>query len=172
MPFKIKADWRNRKVIIKTDMLGDLTRKGIRAAYYELGKDLVKESRNLINKKPKHGRLYKIMKKGSFVMHRASAPGEAPAVITGRTRSSIDFQVQGGVRMLFGARRNVKLAATAVGVGFTAKGLRRQIVNYPAWLEEGTSRMKARPYLLPSIKNNYRNAERHFQDQIKKAIIQ
>lgn len=62
--------------------------------------------------------------------HRASSPGAYPATDTGRLASSV--------------RMELPAAGNIVGRVGTA-------VKYGAWLEFGTSRMAARPWLLPSF---------------------
>jgi hypothetical protein len=74
------------------------------------------------------GRVYQ--KSNPTRTHRASAPGDYPATDTGRLVSS--------VRMILPTASSV---AGEVGTS----------VKYGAWLEFGTSRMAARPWLLPSF---------------------
>jgi hypothetical protein len=168
--FQIKADFKNKKVLLKTKKMDQLTIKGIRKGFYDLGRDLKKDAIRLINKKPKSGRIYLIRKNGVLIPHQASAPGEAPAVITGRLRKSVDFLVSGGNNMIFGARRSFNMRSQLKGTDFTMKGTRQHVIEYPKYLEDGTNKMKARPYLLPAIKNNYRNARVAFKNQINKSI--
>jgi hypothetical protein len=87
----------------------------IRNALYQSGKDLVAEAKRVINEKPKHGRKYlKRMGIGRYgagkrfygsytkpTYYTASAPGEAPAVVTGRLRSGIGFKVSGSDKLAF-----------------------------------------------------------------------
>lgn len=80
-------------------------------------------------------------KKGKPVMHRASVPGYPPAPDTGALLRSI----------IMDARH------TEVEVGSI-------ITNppYPKWLEEGTKRMEARPWLGPAVA--------HWEPRIKMAV--
>lgn len=80
--------------------------------------------------KPGTGRIYRRGGKA----HQASAPGQPPAVDTGRLRSSITHDVRierGGVIGRVGTN-----------------------VEYAPHLELGTSRMAARPFLRPAVFNN------------------
>ena len=166
--FDIKADFKNKEVLIKTKNMADLTMDGVRKGFYELGKLLKKESVALINKKPKSGRLYSIVKNGIRTIHQASAPGEAPAVITGRLRASVDFEVSGSNTMTFGAKNSVTMRASTDVV--STGGSTQHVIDYPKYLEDGTMKMAARPFLKPAIENNYRNAEVIFEKQIEKSV--
>jgi hypothetical protein len=74
---------------------------------------------------PRTGRIYR---KASGRIHRASAPGEYPASDTGQLVNSIHA---------------VKVSGLAVRVGSVAK--------HGRLLEEGTRRMRKRPWLTPEI---------------------
>lgn len=164
---KIEEDPGNRRVVLKIKQFANLTSKAIRMGFYEVGKDLVHEAKDLINKKPKHGRTYikhvgvggRKLKSG--LKHIASAPGEAPAVITGKLRDSINFTVHGANEMDF-------------GVDQTRKG-----VKYGKFLEyenpvskegQGSSKIKPRPYISKAYENKRRNIEKIFFEEIKKHI--
>jgi len=178
MSIQLIADPANKKATVSIKMMTPFTKTGVRKGFYYLGKDLVAESKKLIRKKPKTGRTYYIRKVigGSLVKHVASAPGEAPARITGALLNSLDFDVIGADRMEFGSKRKTQFLQRAIGAGFTVRGIRRTQIEYPRNLElgflpgEGSADSKKRPYLLPSIKNNQRNAQQHFAREIKKAF--
>jgi len=155
----IIPDLANRKVLIQISNLQKLQNKGIRKAFYYIGKDLVKTSQRLIMMKPKHGKTYIIYRGGRRFRHIASAPYEAPANLTGALRKSIDFSVIEADRMEFGVR---EYFPDRKG---TPKG-----VDYGIYLELGTSKMDKRPFLLPSIVANQKNAQQHFEQQLKKAL--
>lgn len=86
------------------------------------------------------GREYRIP--GSSRTYRASRPGEAPATVTGRLRSSYQFRVRedGGKK-----------------VGEVGSPL-----DYALYLEKGTKRMAPRPHLVPAY---YKR-----EDNIKSAL--
>ena len=73
---------------------------------------------------PKHGRVY--VRGGAI--HRASAPGEAPAVDTGNLWNSIQIDFPDELR-------------AEVGVG----------APYAPFLEYGTSKMAPRPFFWPAV---------------------
>lgn len=78
--------------------------------------------------------------------HQASSPRAYPATDTGRLASS--------VRMI------LPTAASIVGQVGTA-------VKYGAWLEFGTSRMAARPWLLPSFERAKIGVEKEMRMRIE-----
>ncbi|MCK5017302.1 MAG: hypothetical protein KAS32_09530, partial [Candidatus Peribacteraceae bacterium] len=99
MPFRIVPDKKNLRAAIQISQLSERNARGIRQAFYKLGKDLRKTASDLILEKPKHGRLYRIRRGKLIRKHRASAAGEAPANLSGRLRRSLDFNVVGSERM-------------------------------------------------------------------------
>jgi hypothetical protein len=87
-----------------------------------------------IQRGPKTGLTYK--RRG--VMHRASAPGQYPATDTGTLASRVDFNLP------------------------TASNLRGSVgtnIFYGPMLEFGTSKMAARPWLLPSFRQAVAKSE-------------
>lgn len=77
---------------------------------------------------PKTGREYKRGKKGQRV-HRASAPGEAPAVDFGHLQNSLDVDVSNPL-----------------------KGVLSIGAIHGLFLEVGTDRIAPRPFVVPAIK--------------------
>lgn len=78
--------------------------------------------------------------------HRASTPGAYPATDTGRLASSV--------------RMELPTVGNIVGKVGTA-------VKYGAWLEFGTSRMAARPWLLPSFERAKIGVEKELRLRIE-----
>lgn len=74
---------------------------------------------------PKSGRAYR---RGRRAIHVASAPGEAPGIDTGTLMASMGFQMT---------------SPTTAEVSINAE--------YAAYLEFGTIRMAARPYIQPAL---------------------
>ncbi len=75
--------------------------------------------------------------------HRASKAGEAPANQTGRLRRSGYYKVH---------------SSNSMTVGFGAE--------YAAFLEDGTRRMKPRPFLIRAINNEARNTMESFYNNV------
>jgi len=147
MTFDFKSDPSNRKVFIQIRNLPEINRRAIRKAFYFVGKDLVSEARSSILRKPKSGRTYVVYKGGRRRLHRSSAPGEAPANLTGDLRRSVDFKVRGGNQMEFGAD-----------------------TPYARRLELGGGNIAARPYLIAAIEKEERNTMSHFRREIEKEL--
>jgi HK97 gp10 family phage protein len=159
MSIRLIANPENRKVKVQIKNIVNYSKKGIRKGFYYLGKDLTKESQRLIKDPPKTGRIYRLRKGGRIVRHQASAPGQPPANFTGSLRKSIDFIVRGTDQMEFGSR-----------LYFPDRKGTPEGVKYGKYLELGTRKMAKRPFLLPAIKTNQRNAVTHFETQMKAAL--
>lgn len=88
--------------------------------------------------RPGGGRFYKRGKRGR--MHQASAPGQPPAVDTGRLRNSIGHQF------------NADFTKVRVGSG----------VKYAALLEYGTIKMAPRPFMRAALER----AKKQMTDEV------
>lgn len=163
-----EEDPQNRRVMLQFKNMPNITVKAMRQGFFTIGKDLVKETKRLINLKPKHGRTYikhvgvggKKLKSG--VKHIASAPYEAPAVMTGKLRESINFTVNGsGSEMDFGVDEGRK------GVKY---GKYLEFENPVAQEGWGSKKIVPRPYISRAYENKRRNIEQTFLDEFKKHI--
>lgn len=104
--------------------------------------------------KPGTGRLYRVNKgRGKRArnlreigFHRASAPGFPPAVNTNRLRGSWSIAIKSGKQLLPGYNMRIIRRPGVLGYELGSS------VLYAPFLEYGTRRMKARPYLKPAIK--------------------
>lgn len=101
------------------------------------------EARRLVLKGPKTGRIYRA---GTSTEHQASAPGEAPASDTGTL-----------VRNIVAEADLTKISARVI-----AK------TAYSFFLEHGTRRMKARPFLSKALENKKRQIVAIIQASLKK----
>jgi len=146
---KVKQDTRNRAVYFKVKMLNHDVQRGIRQAYFRLGKQLVKYTSKKMLEKPKHGRIYYITRGKRTVKHVASAPNEYPAQMTAKTglRSTLDFKVHGYQKLEFGASK-----------------------PYARYLELGTKKMQKRKFLRQAIQDNIGNAQSYFTQEIKRYL--
>lgn len=82
------------------------------------------------------------------ITHQASAPGEFPKSDSGQLVASLYFRV----------------AADKLSAFFGTK------LSYGRYLEYGTSRMPARPWLAPTLKANAENARRRVMEAVSEAI--
>ncbi len=124
------GDRSNKKVFLQIDRLEDRTRRGIRQFWFILGKSLLKSFNAAVLQKPRSGRVYRIRRGKTRRRHIASRPGESPANISGNYRRSAGFQIRGANEMQFGAG-----------------------AEYAGFLENGTSKMAARPGLGNAVKD-------------------
>ena len=143
MSFDFIADHSNRRAELALSNSQRNTVRGIRQAFYFIGRDMRSTANKNILERPRSGRVYKI--KGR--RHVASSPGESFANFTGAARRTLGFQVRGGDNMEFGFRKNSRTIYTKI-------------------LEEE----KNRPTLEIAVKSNSRNAIKHFRKEIKRAL--
>lgn len=88
-----------------------------------------------------------------------SAAGEPPAVDTGTLRQSTQVKPQyvAGTGMT-----SLVLAGLVAGVNKDAR--------VPRWLEYGTKRMKARPFIAPSLEVVRKDAAKNISEQMQRSI--
>ncbi len=139
----IKEDPQNKKIFFGIEHIKDTTETGIRRGLYRIGKRNIKDVKEGIKRPPKTGRFYKYKDRRK----RASAPGEFPANRSGALRRSVDFKVEGTKRMIIGAG-----------------------THYAPFLEDGTSKMAARPYLIRVIRQNERVNWNQMQESMKEEV--
>ena len=108
----------------------------------------VREAAVAAMREPKSGRVYRAPGGGS---RRASAPGEAPAVSSGRLVGS--------------------LRASTAADGLTASvGVDETAAPHARALEFGTSRLAARPILAPALEASRGDIERRIRDALRRAL--
>jgi HK97 gp10 family phage protein len=100
-------------------------------ALFISAKKVEEEAKRSIAEGNKSGKIY--IRRS--VAHRASAAGEAPASDTGRLLNSIATRLQ----------TNAKEALIVAG---------NSIVRYARFLEFGTSKMAARPFMVPALEKS------------------
>lgn len=145
MPKDYKIHWNGKRVFTLA------TEANIRA---------MKTAAAVVERKTKQllripGTGVEVKKTKSGKVHRRSIPGKPPAAETGILRSSImsDVRVSGiGVTGKVGTDIDKIAARAAIGTD----------VNYGLYLEIGTSKMKARPYLRPALRARRRVIKRIF----------
>lgn len=128
-----------------------LQQSGIRiaGAFGRANDGLIKQKMN----QPKHGRIYGSIsgRKGRLLkrlrLYQASAPGESPAVVSGRLRESVYFKVEGSNQLRIGAD-----------------------TPYARILEKGGGRIKRRSYLIRPILESRRNIINDIKNAVNSGI--
>lgn len=162
MKIEFKGSPGNEKAFLHLAGIATTSQRAIRQAFYNIGKDLLNTSRSMILEGPKSGKVY-VVKKGAAnrsYRHQSSAPGQAPANLTGNLRKSIGFDVRGSEQLEFGSRSGPPAAGVSPN---------QNVAEYARALELGNNsrNLEKRPYLKPSIVSNQRNATEHFETAIK-----
>ena len=133
--------------------MAKLTKRGVEFAAYTSGIGLVKATSANILDKPKGGRTYiRRTASGRTRRHVASAAGESHANMTGKLRRSLGFRV------------NTRQMEFGYGV---TKG---DAPDYAGFVNDGTSKMDARPSLEIGIKGERRNMMNNFEREIGKRL--
>lgn len=136
--FRVREGANNRLVYQRVRHARTDLQNEVRHAWFDFMKALRARANAEILRRPKSGRVYIVRDRaGRRRRHVASAPGEAHANLSGATRRSLSWRVEGWERAVFG-----------YGVSTNATNAA------PAWapyLEYGTERMAARPSLKNAI---------------------
>lgn len=130
----IKEGPGNNAVFIKLGDMPGIVKHNIRLSLFQIGRSNVRHARNLL-------RLQKTGVKYPSLPNRSSAPGESPASQTGRLSRNIDFLVRGSSQLEFGDK---------------SQGGRAPIGLF---LELGTKKMKPRPHIGITVRNEYKNTQ-------------
>lgn len=131
------------------------TREAMRKSWFKVGDDLKREaSRQVLDRGSKRGRVYLIRGPGGVRRHRASAPGQSHANLSGRLRRSLSWKVQGSDELEFG-----------YGV---ASSLTTEAPDHAPFVEFGTRNMKARPTLRNAIESE---GERSVREHFARALL-
>lgn len=145
MDFSVKVDGLD-KIQKASDRVKTEVVKELQKALYASALKVQREAQDSIRKGQKSGRIYK---RGDKI-HRASAPGEAPASDTGRLVNSITAHLN-------------KISMNKLE-SFVVAG--RGVVKYARMLEFGTAKIAARPFMLPAFEKN----RRWIQERLNKAV--
>lgn len=145
-----------KELINKNRRLPKHISRAIRRGGYISGKELVESLRKDM-KQPKSGIFYRVYKGigGKSLkrprLHRASSPSETPGIITGEFRESVDFEMRGNKILEFGSGRN-------------------GLASYAKYLEEGTSKMKARKPIRRTVKKMGNKVNKNLVREINKEM--
>lgn len=140
---RIKPKAGTNRIIIGVKRSLRKFRRGVRHALFEIGRESVQHTRGLILDKNKNGRIYNI--KG--IRHQASAAGESPANFSGTLQKSVKYNVRGASEVEFGDK-----------------------VDYGLYLEEGTTKIAARPHLAKTVADRHQNVRRSMEIHVDREI--
>lgn len=143
--WEIKVTPRTKEALVKVPKHLEYHKKGMRKALSLIGRDVVREDRRLIRSPPKTGRWYYVPELKR--LHRASAPGQSPANMTGRLAKSADYLTRNHQEMEVGER-----------------------APYAKFLELGTRKMKPRQHLVRAVIAVNRNAVKILEEHAIKEI--
>lgn len=159
---KVKRSTNSRKVIRRLKKTEKSFKLAVRRGLFAWAKDLKKTASDEIKRKPKSGETYYIRDRaGRSRRHVASAPGESHANLSGKTRKSLSWKVNGSSTLDFG-----------YGV---ATNKSNPPTEWGVYLEEGTKvKGKWRMYPRPSIKNaivtTLPRADTHFKRELEEIL--
>ncbi len=154
MTVTFKESRQNNKVFGVIENIPKLTRKGLRQGMFKVGHSLISVANREILKGDKRGVIYIHRDKaGRRRRHQSSAAGQTHANLTGTLRKSLSFQLRGSSEIEFGY---------GVSSGKTAP-------DY-AFIEFGTTKMKARPSLKNTLNSEQKNMTNYFSGGIMKVL--
>lgn len=108
---------------------------------------MVGDAKRSVARGPKTGRIY-MKGKNRSIRHQASAPGEPPATDTGKLVNSI--------------------VGDAKVVGKQVQGYLEARTAYAGYLEFGTRKMAARPFMTPAVMRNRDRAIALMRDAVQR----
>lgn len=143
MSMSIKATRRTKEVELQISNHAEKFKRSIRQSLSMIGEIVGRESKQILSSGKRTGRTYRI--KGRD--HTASAPGEAPASITGKLAESYKYRVSSWHTMVVGEN-----------------------ASYAKFLEDGTRNMLPRPHLIVAINNTSGDAINIFYKMTKREL--
>ena len=149
----IKIDRSSKQAIFRIKNLNKLSKAGREHAAYVSGRGLVAATSTAILEKPKSGKVYvRRDKLGRRRRHVASKPNETHANQSGAMRRSLSFKVSShDLEFGYGVSKN-------------------DAPDYAGFVNDGTSKMDARPGLEIAIKGQRRNMQNNFEREIGKRL--
>ncbi len=155
MTWSITAPPQTKLTMIKFKNLDNDMKEGIKAGFQELGSNLVRTGENQALNEPKFGRTYKIKNaKGVKKLHRASAPGQSPALLSGNYFSEFKYESNTWRSLTFGNDAEYS--------DYLEFGVKRSSTGRGRW------RLAPRPGVGNAVKANVRNARVTMESNIGK----
>ncbi len=137
----------NNTAFLLMDKIVFKCREGVRRGLLAVGPEIKREVVRLIKSPPKTGRYYVI----NGQLHQASAPGEAPANLTGNLAASVNHTMTGRDTLVIGDRE--------------------AIAPYAKWLEGFVpNRIAPRPHLLPAVISKARDMELYIELAVRREL--
>ena len=133
------------KALFRICILDKLTEAALEHAWKESGITVTNRLRYILSNGPRTGRVYTIRGR----KHQASAPGEAPARLTGKLIQSVDYEVTG--------HHTLEVGEHVLEDGPIA-----------GWLEFGTKKMAPRPHLKVAVEQT----QSEVMDILQKSIAE
>jgi HK97 gp10 family phage protein len=146
MEFSVRIEGLDR-LAKSTEHFKARAKNEVEKGLYAAAKKVEGDAKKSILQGSKTGRVYK----RKSVIHKASAPGEAPANDTGRLAGSI----------------STYLNSTALESIVTAG---RGLAKYATMLEFGTRKIKPRPFMFPALEKNKAWIANRLNDAMQKAL--
>jgi len=105
------------------------------------------------------GKVYETGKSGErYAEHQASAPGEPPAILHGKLRTSISYKIEKEATFVKGS------------VGPIGEDRDEETDEYSKTLELGREKMAPRPYLVPTLQREAKNMVEIVRKSLKQSL--
>lgn len=143
MKLSVSCDNTAKRRLRSIKKADELFQRGVRRALFKIGRENIRHTRKLILDKNKNGRIYNFRGRP----HQASAPGEAPANMSGTLMKTVKYDVRGSHQVEFGDQ-----------------------VEYGKYLEKGTTKMAPRPHLKRTVKERAKNNSIALRTSVKREI--
>lgn len=148
MRITIRSGASTKRTLNTIKNLSKVAKEALAEGFEKMGAGLVRTLENSTLNEPKFGREYRVNdKSGVKRLHRASAPDQTPALITGNYFESAFYKPHGANGLEFG-----------------------NTAEYAEFLELGTDKMEARPGLLNSIESSTRNSRLYLEEALDKGF--
>lgn len=106
----IKMNLGDLKEFNRLEKINNMTKKGIASAFHALGKDLKEESIKLMETTERDvSKAYLVKINGIWVKHHPSRANHPAAIMTGKLKKTVNYNVNGSDTLTFGAGDKKKL---------------------------------------------------------------
>jgi hypothetical protein len=144
MTITFKATRKTKQVLIGIDNLLDRNKKALKDAWFDVGKEVVRETQKILTTGPRTGKWYTYKGKP----YQASAEGEAPARRSGKLAFDADYKIKSWQEM-------------TVGESLPYAKMENK---------EGYGRIKSRPHIIVAVNNKKQETVNIIQDALDREI--